>query len=41
MIEPRPSDVFPSRTLPLRRERMGILVIDIQNWMTNEKNRYR
>jgi nicotinamidase-related amidase len=36
---PRERDVFPSRSLPLAAERFGLLVIDVQNWVMDEKNR--
>ena len=39
MTGPRPSDLFASRVLPLRRERLALLVIDAQNWVMDEKNR--
>lgn len=36
MTGPRPQDVFKSRVLPLVAERMGVLVIDVQNWVMDE-----
>jgi nicotinamidase-related amidase len=36
---PRERDVFPGRSLPLAADRLGLLVIDVQNWVMDEKNR--
>jgi nicotinamidase-related amidase len=40
MTEPRQCDIFPGRSLPLRRERTGVLVIDVQNWVMDEAIRH-
>jgi len=37
---PRERDVFPGRVLPLVAQRFGLLVIDVQNWVMDEKNRH-
>ncbi|WP_309083920.1 isochorismatase family cysteine hydrolase [Chelativorans sp.] len=39
MGRPRERDVFHSRVLPLLADRLGLLVIDVQNWVMDEKNR--
>jgi nicotinamidase-related amidase len=36
---PRERDIFPGRSLPLVADRLGLLVIDVQNWVMDEKNR--
>jgi nicotinamidase-related amidase len=35
---PRERDVFPSRILPLAADRVGLLIIDVQNWVMEQKN---
>ncbi|MCV0349227.1 MAG: cysteine hydrolase [Nitratireductor sp.] len=39
MSAPRQQDIFETRAQPLRRERTGLLVIDVQNWVMDEANR--
>ncbi|HEY6633215.1 MAG TPA: isochorismatase family cysteine hydrolase [Rhizobiaceae bacterium] len=39
MNGPRAADIFPGRNLPLVARRMGLLVIDAQNWVMDEPNR--
>lgn len=39
MSSPRARDVFPGRALPLIAERTGLLVIDAQEWVMDEKAR--
>jgi len=39
MNRPRAADIFPRRNLPLVARRMGLLVIDAQNWVMDEANR--
>ena len=41
MTAPRPSDVYPSRVLPLAAGRLGLLVIDAQNWVMDETKRHQ
>lgn len=36
MTGPRLQDVYKSRVLPLVAERLGVLVIDVQNWVMDE-----
>lgn len=38
-MKPRPQDVFRDRRPTLVPERWGLLVIDVQNWVMDEKNR--
>jgi nicotinamidase-related amidase len=39
MNGPRAADVFPGRVMPLVARRMGLLVIDMQNWVMDEERR--
>jgi nicotinamidase-related amidase len=39
MTGPRRIDIFESRIRPLVAGRTGLLVIDAQNWVMDEKNR--
>jgi nicotinamidase-related amidase len=39
LAKPRERDIYPSRVLPLNADRFGLLVIDVQNWVMDEKNR--
>lgn len=39
MTQPRPQDVFASRTQPLVANKTALLIIDTQNWVMDEKNR--
>ena len=39
MSRPRAEDVFPGRTMKLEARRTGLLVIDAQNWVMDEKSR--
>lgn len=39
MTQPRPQDVFASRTQPLVANKTALLIIDTQNWVMDEENR--
>ena len=39
MSAPRQRDIYETRAQPLRPERVGLLVIDVQNWVMDEANR--
>lgn len=38
-MQPRPTDIYPSRSLPIHAARTALLIIDVQNWVMDEKNR--